>query len=234
MLRVVVAEDQDVLRFQLVDLISTLDEFEVIYSTNNGNELFHLLKKYKPDIVITDIDMPGMTGVEAIKALREEIPETEIVFISSFNEFIKQAVKLYAFDFIEKPLCTTRLLETLDRIKKRILTDDKLIEFKFDRSIHLVKASDLFYVEAYKKKTIVVSDKGEIESTYSLKKVEDLLEEDYFFKSSRSHIVNLKKVRGIEPVSRTSYQINFENKDLVAYLSKNRYEEFRSSIKKYF
>jgi two-component system, LytTR family, response regulator len=233
-LRVVVAEDQDVLRFQIIDLISKLDGFEIIYSTNNGIQLFNILKKHKPDVVITDIDMPGMTGIEAIQCLRKELPDIEIIFISAFNKFIRQAVNLYAIDFIEKPLSTSRLIETLDRIKIRNLVNVKLVEFKSDNSIHLIKATDLFFVEAYKKKTKVFSDKGEIESTFSLKKVEELLNEDFFYRTSRSHIVNMKKVRGIKPISRASFEIHFERGNWIAYLSKNRYEEFRSSLKKYF
>lgn len=233
-LQVIVAEDNEVLRKEIINLISKIDEFEIIYSTDNGRDLFNALKKNRPDVVITDIDMPGMNGIEAVKTVRAEMPDTEIVFISAYDMFLRQAVHLYAFDFIEKPLDSARFIETLERIKRRRLTTDKMIEFKTHGSLTLIKASDLYFVEASKKNTNVFSENGEFTSTYSLKEFEKLLIEEFFFKSSRSYIVNLKKVRGIKPISRTSFEINFDKDEWKAYLSKNRYDEFRSKLKKFF
>lgn len=233
LLKVVIAEDDNYLRRQLINIISTYEDFDIIYSTNNGTELLNVLKKIKPDIVISDIDMPGMTGIEAIKAVRQEIPNTEIVFITAYDQFIKQAIQLYAFDFIEKPLNIERFKETMERIRGRLTTNENLIDFKSEGSVMVVKAKELYFVEAVKKKTRIYAAEDEFISNYSLKEVEGILKEDFFFKTSRSYIVNLKKIRSIKPYSRTSFQIIFEKTDWVAFLSKNRYEEFRKSIKKY-
>lgn len=64
--------------------------------------------------------MPYMTGIDAIKAIREEIPDTEIIFITSYDQYTKDAFKLYAFDYIEKEFSTNRLIESIERIKKDI------------------------------------------------------------------------------------------------------------------
>lgn len=234
LIKVVIAEDDEVLRKQLIAIISAMEGFDVIYFTGCGSELLKVLKKAKPDLVISDINMPKITGIEAIRAVRQELPDTEIVFITAYDNFIKEAVQLYAFDFIQKPLVESRLQETLERIKRRLKTHESLIEFKSEGSVMVVRTKELYFIEAVKKKTIIYTEVGNFTSNLSLKEVEGILKEEYFFKTSRSYFVNLKKVRGLKPISRTSFEVNFDKKGYVAYLSKNRYEEFRINLKKYF
>lgn len=231
--KVVIAEDNDLLRRQLVNIISTLDDFEIVYSTNNGIDLCKVLTRIKPDVVISDIDMPGMNGIEAITKVRALIPDTEIVFITAFDQFIKDAVQLYATDFIGKPLNIQRLKDTMERIIRRMTTSEQLIDFRSEGSVVVVRAKELYFVEAIKKKTKIYTEKGDFISYSGLKDVEDMLGEGYFFKTSRSYIVNLTKVRSLQPISRTSFQIIFDKNDWVAYLSKNLYGEFREKLKKY-
>lgn len=232
MFRVVIAEDNELLRRQLVNIISTLDDFEIVYSTGDGIGLANVLTRIKPDIVISDIDMPGMNGIEAITKVRALIPDTEIVFVTAFEQYIKDAIQLYAVDFIEKPLNVQRLQDTLERVKRRMTTSEKLVDFRSEGSLMVVREKELYFIEAIKKKTKIYTEKQDFICYSSLKEVEDMLGED-FFKTSRSYIVNLTKVRSIKPISRTSFQIRFDKNDWIAYLSRNLYGEFRERLKKH-
>lgn len=233
LLKVVIAEDDDILRRQLISVMSSLDDIDIVYTTDNGTELFSVLKKIKPDLLISDIDMPGMSAIEAVKLVRDEIPTTEIIFVTAFDQYIKDAIQLYAVDYIEKPLNIQRLMKTIDRIKTRLITNDKLFEFKSEHSVIVVRARDLYFVEAIKKKTRIYTGPSDFVCSFPLKEVEEMLKEDFFYKSSRSYIVNLKKIHSITPFSRTSFKINFAEKDWSAFLSKNRFEEFRTILKKF-
>lgn len=234
LIKAVIAEDNDFFRQELIDNISTFEGIEIAYSTNNGEELLNVIKKIKPEIIITDIDMPHMTGIEAVKAIREDIPYTEIIFITAYGNYIKDAFQLYACDFIEKPLNTERLRKTIERIKKKYLSIDNVIFFSIKDSMKCVHANDLLFIEAMDKRTKVYTTFESFISNYSMKKVNEILDDDIFFRTNRSYIINLIKVDKIKVCSRYCYEISFKNKDEVAYLSKANYKEFRERLQKFY
>lgn len=230
LLKVVIAEDDDIFRQELINIISKREGFQIAYSTNNGKELLNIVKKIKPEIIITDIDMPQMTGIEAIKAIREEIPKTEIIFITSYVEYIQEATKLYAYDFIKKDINPERLIKSIERIKNRYVTVDKIICFKTEDSTKCVCANDLFFVEALEKKTKVYTSDGIFESNNSLKEVYEVLDKEIFYKSSRFNVINMTKIFSIKPYTKKSLQIGFKDRDWKAYLSKTNQAEFRERL----
>lgn len=232
LLKVVIAEDDDYFRNKLIDEISDFKDIEIAYSTNNGEKLIDITKKIKPQIIITDIDMPYKSGIEAIKSIRKDIPNTDVIFVTSYNEYMKDAIDLYACDFIEKPINIERLRETIDRIKKRYISIDKLICFKLEDSIEFVRPNDLYFVEAMGRKSRVYTTSGSFISSYSMKEVSEILIDKIFYKCSRSNIINLTKVLRIKIYSRYCYEINFINNNEVAYLSKANYEEFLDRLQR--
>lgn len=232
LLKVVIAEDDDFFRTKLIDKVASIKDVEIAYSTDNGEKLMNISKKIKPEIIITDIDMPHMTGIDAIKSIREELPHTEIIFITSYSKYIKEAYNLYALDFIEKPIDDNRLIDTIERIKSRFISKDKVFCFKTEDSMECVRANDLYFVEAIKRKTKIHTSSGIFLSNHCMKEISDILVEDIFYKSGRSYIVNLTKINKVKVYSRTSYELNFYNKEESAYLSKVNYEEFLEKVKK--
>lgn len=234
LLKAVIAEDDDLFRQKLINVIAKCEGIEVAYSTDNGKELLNMARKIKPEIIITDIDMPFMTGIDAIKAIRDEIPYTEIIFITLYDQYIKDAIKLYAFDYIEKECNINRLIESIERIKSRYAKVDKMIYFKTEDSTECVRVNDLFFVEAYEKKTKVYTTKGIFVCSYSLLEVEHILDKAIFYKSSRYNIINLSKIDSVKPHTRRILEIRFVDKDWKAYLSKANQEEFRKRINNLF
>lgn len=113
LLKTIIAEDDDLFRQKLIDVTSNNESIEIAYSTNNGKELLDMARKIKPEIIITDIDMPYLTGIDAIKEIREEIPYTEIIFITSYEHYIKDAIKLYALILLRKNVMLYVLLNLL-------------------------------------------------------------------------------------------------------------------------
>lgn len=233
-IRTIIAEDDEYLRKDIIRELLSIGDIEIEYSTDNGEDLMKVLKKVQPELIITDVDMPGISGVEAIKMIRQDIPDSEIVFITSYGQFIKEAVQLYAFDFIEKPLDKARLHETIARLKKKFIQQERITEFKTPDSVEIVKLNDIIFVEASLKKTIVHTIHKTFYSDYSLKETEPLLSESCFFKTHRSYIVNMQKVESLRPASRSSYELRFYNYQVPAYLSMNSYDEFRKTLKELY
>ncbi len=103
-LRIAIAEDEDEL---LIDLEETLREFghEVVAKAKNGNDLVARCRETRPDLVITDIKMPDMDGLEAAEQIRKENP-IPFVIISAYHapEFVERALKEHVLAYLVKPL----------------------------------------------------------------------------------------------------------------------------------
>ena len=103
-IRVVLADDHDLVRSGIKALLSTVDGVEVIAEARNGNELLQLLETVKPDVVMTDISMPGMDGITAIAEIHSRYPEVRVVVLSMYDtvDFVKRAVANGACGYLMK------------------------------------------------------------------------------------------------------------------------------------
>jgi len=231
MLRLVIAEDDINFRRELMNYFIEIDDVTIEYSTGNGQDAWEAINKIKPDIAVLDIDMPGMNGLKLASNIREKYDNIEIIFITSYEDFVREAIELYAADYIEKPLNKERIKKTIDRIKNRNIDIGNMIPFKSGIDIKIIHPKDIYSVEACDKKTIVCTTSEKFISEYSLKQLEEILDKNLFFRSSRSFLINLSKVDSLKEYSRTSFEVAFKNKDYKAYLSKDLYSEFRKKIK---
>ncbi len=226
MIKGVIAEDNIPFRNKLVQIITSLG-IEMEYCTENAEELLKVIDEINPGIVFLDIGLPGLSGIEAAKRIRADHPDAEIIFITGCGDYLKEAMELYAADYITKPLHVERFKETLNRIKRKMLATQKLLQIKSGDKIELLRENDIYLVEAFKKKTIIHTSGKAFEADHSLKELEGALSDNIFFRTSRSYLVNIQKINYIKPFSRTSYEISFRNKNCKAYLSGYLYGEFR-------
>ncbi|MDP9751313.1 MULTISPECIES: LytR/AlgR family response regulator transcription factor [Thermoanaerobacter] len=231
MLRIVVAEDDINFRKELTKILLTIEDVSVEYSTGDGKDALEALIKIRPNVAILDIGLPRISGIEVARKIREYMPFLEIIFITSFEEYIKDAVKLYASDYIEKPLDEKRLRETLERIKEKLFEIENVVPFKTEDGVKLVNPKEIYCVRASKKRSIVYTQREKFICDYSLKEIEELLDGNMFFRTNRSFLVNLFKVELLKDNNRTSFEICFKGSNYKAYLSKELYEEFRRRIK---
>ncbi|WP_366922469.1 LytTR family DNA-binding domain-containing protein [Metallumcola ferriviriculae] len=230
-IRTMIAEDNRWFREQLADEIASFNGIEVAFTAANGEEFLNVFEDIKPELVILDINMPKISGVEVARVIRKRSRDTEIIFITSYEQFMKEAFALYAADYITKPLDKKRLKQTLFRIKRKLNGNDKIIQFNTGETVEIVKQNELYFVEAYNKKTLVYTAAKVITANYSLKDMEEMVDKDLFFKTGRSYLVNLTKIASVRPSTRTSFAIFFKGKDYTAYLSKRLYQEFRIRLK---
>jgi len=133
MIHILIVEDEDVIRTGLVYTIDWLSMGAVIVgSAASGREGLEKIFELHPDMVITDIKMPGMNGLEMIKNAQEQGISFIPVLLTSYSDFdyAKQAINLHAFDYILKPVDDTKLKDVVDRAKKQIERDRKFQHFQ--------------------------------------------------------------------------------------------------------
>ena len=119
-MRILVAEDEQRAREGLCDLIASLgDKYEIVGSAANGRAALEMIQDMQPDVVFTDIKMPYMSGLELVRAAREQRLETRFVLTSAYAEFeyAKEAMRLGCDDYILKPPMREELRRTLDNIE---------------------------------------------------------------------------------------------------------------------
>jgi len=132
--RAVIADDERLMREQLrARLAEVWPELEIVAEAKNGLEAVELTETHKPDLVFLDIRMPGMTGVEAARAIAQLPTDDdatdgagpgwhgcEIVFITAYDQYAIEAFEQGVVDYVLKPAERERLLVTVERIRKRL------------------------------------------------------------------------------------------------------------------
>ncbi|MCQ2505604.1 MAG: response regulator [Lachnospiraceae bacterium] len=123
MTKVFLVEDEYVVREGIKNKIAWAENgFDFCGEAADGELALPLIEKLRPEIVITDIKMPFMDGLEMSKIIRKEFPETEIVFLTGYAEFeyAKEAIKLGVAEYLTKPISGNDLMKVLKNIQKRI------------------------------------------------------------------------------------------------------------------
>lgn len=212
--------------------LKRIDKVNLLCETIHADFFIDQVLSKHPDLVIMDIDMPELNGIDAAKLIRDKSPQTEIVFLTSHNQFWREAFQVYAFDYLEKPLDLSRILLTINRILSRKTPEELSIEVHFGQEVRMVPLDSILFIETYKRRTLIHTYNEEIHSNLTLSECLDKLKGSHFHKTSRSYVTNVAKVESIAPESRTSYVVSFRNSDKVAYLSKKNYPTFREKIKK--
>src|SRR5258706_16481702 len=134
-IRALIADDERLMREQLrARLAEVWPDLEIVAEAKNGLEAVELTEAHKPDLVFLDIRMPGMTGVEAARAIAQLPTDDEdavdgwhgceIVFITAYDQYAIEAFEQGVVDYVLKPAERERLAVTVERIKKRLAQRD--------------------------------------------------------------------------------------------------------------
>lgn len=209
--------------------------FEVIATCNDGEELVSKIAIYKPDIVITDVKMPKLNGVEAIKKAMQFNENVKVIFVTGFDEFAVEAFNLEAVDYIVKPVELPRLYAALEKTQTdnrlKVLTtmnSRKKLPFKFNGSMFFIPYDDIFFIEKTGKKCLIHTKEGTFETYERISVLAGLLDKSFFL-SHRSNIVNLDNILYIKPKNET-FLAYFRNFDKHAHISKLKIKEIETLL----
>ncbi|WP_141726719.1 response regulator, partial [Actinacidiphila rubida] len=103
-IRVLLADDQSMVREALATLLGLEDDIEVVAQVARGDEVVAAARAHAPDVALLDIEMPGMTGIEAAAALRRETPRVKVVIVTTFGRpgYLRRAMESGAEAFLVK------------------------------------------------------------------------------------------------------------------------------------
>lgn len=119
---IVLVDDEEEVRKRIISKIPSDMGFEIIGQASNGYDAIDLIERLKPDVVITDIRMPFVDGIQLANIIRTEHPKTKIAFISGYDEFAyaKEAIELNVVSYLSKPIAEEEIIHFLSKLKNRL------------------------------------------------------------------------------------------------------------------
>ncbi|HAQ39455.1 MAG TPA: DNA-binding response regulator [Clostridiales bacterium] len=143
MFRVVIADDEEIIRNGLKRLIESYDlDLTVVGTGEDGEEALKLIREYLPEIILMDINMPFMNGLEVIEKTRELDPNAKIIIISGYDQFeyAQKALELGVFSYLLKPIqykdFKNIMVKAIDSYSERIWELNKLKENNAELTNH--------------------------------------------------------------------------------------------------
>ncbi|MBE5824563.1 MAG: response regulator transcription factor [Butyrivibrio sp.] len=156
-------------------------------------DLLSAIEKNVYDIYILDIYIDRINGIELAQTIKKNNEDAQIIFMTSSNAFYKDAFRIHAVHYLEKPILEEDFFDALDRVCA-IDETDAYFTFRDSGQVHRVLSSDIMYVESedHYKRIVIGQDSYLIRST--MQEIKKELDEPYFYELGVKCLVNLKKV----------------------------------------
>jgi two-component system LytT family response regulator len=212
-LRVLVADDEAPARRRLKALLSEIGGAEIVGEAADGLEAVDAIQRLAPDLVLLDVQMPGLNGFEVVEAVGlDALPP--VVFVTAFDEFALQAFEIEAVDYVLKPVRKDRLAKALERAERRgarasvarLLASvrpgarplTRLVVRKGERLL-FVELADVVRLTAGGNYVTVETPAATYQIRDTLQRLESRLDPDRFARIHRSEIVNTAWVKEVQP-----------------------------------
>ena len=176
------------------------------------------------DIVFLDIEMNGIDGICVGSVLKKENPESIIFIITSYAEYLDEAMRFHVFRYLSKPLDKQRLFRNLKDAISIYMASTVKIAIETKEGIHAVWASKVILVEAQGRKVMIHTVGQDYQSAQNIRYWAETLCEKCFYQTHRSFIVNMEYV---DDFDRTV--ISLCQNRLQAYLTRRKYNDFKAA-----
>jgi len=180
---VLIVDDEPLARKRVRQLLDNMDGYNVVAEAENGEQALHQVQALKPDIVLLDIRMPGMDGIETARHLSKLSKPPAVIFTTAFSDHALEAFGTHAVDYVLKPIKQERLQEALEAAKrptraqlKQLNDEDENVRrqmcVKIRGRLELIPVDDIRFFQADHKYVTMKTDTHEYLIEESLKSLE--------------------------------------------------------------
>ena len=236
-----IADDDAGMRLLMRKLLEKSGGFTLCGEASDGAELLALAAEHHPQLVLLDVEMPGVSGVDCARELQDSDPHTILIFATAHDKYMADAFEVYAFDYLLKPFKAERALATLERAKSVLRTREdaarsaKPVEprpqsgrilLKHRDGVSVINMEDILLVQREERATVLYTvNDGRYVTGDSLADIEARLDPALFMRCHKSYIINLSHVDSISPYGRWTYVVKLRGTRRDALITHEKYEE---------
>lgn len=199
-----IVDDNKLARTAMKQLVSHVDQLQLSGECSSAMEAWNLLQKGKVDILLLDIEMPGMSGLELTRNLGKKGPV--IIFTTVKKDYAVEAFELNVADYLIKPVSPARFIQAIEKAREIIessrhewqVSDNEFVFIRDNGTLKKINTADILYLEA-------MGDYVKLHTAHkfhaihtTLKALEEKLPAGKFMRVHRSYIVPLDKIEAIE------------------------------------
>ena len=224
MYQVLIVDDEFLAHKLLQDYVSKIPELQLAGTAQNAFEAFSFCKEHHVDIVLLDIHMPDLNGIELARTLKS-VPS--IIFTTAYSEYALESYEVSAVDYLLKPIALPRFMQAIEKAIARLkglatpseapqppqtpqtppqtpqTVQAPHLMVKADYKLYKINFDDIHYIEGQHEYVSFYTKDKRVTALYSLKALEDQLPRDKFIRVHKSYIVNIDHISEIEQVSLT-------------------------------
>lgn len=199
-----IVDDNKIARTTMKQLASQVKDVTVAGECANAMEAYNLLQEQPIDLILLDIEMPGMTGLELTKNLGGKRPV--VIFTTSKKEYAAEAFELNVADYIVKPVTPARFIQAIDKAREIIqstneeykLEEDEFIFIRDSNIVRRLKVDEILFAEAMGDYVKLYTPQKFYAIHTTLKAVEERLPASKFIRVHRSYIAAIAKIDTIQ------------------------------------
>ena len=244
-IRVVIADDEQGMRLVMRKVLARVEGFTLLGEAEDGPSLIALVEAHRPQLILLDVEMPGMTGVECARIIQDTDPSIMLIFATAHEQYMADAFSVYAFDYLLKPFKLERLTQTLTRVRNILQhrvqetpvplppaapaaprTNAGRLMLRHREGVQFLDMEQVLLVQREERATVLyTTDGGRFVTSDSLGEMEARLDTSVFFRCHKSYIINLQHIDNITPYGRWTYIARLRGTQHDALITHEKYEE---------
>ena len=223
-MRVGIVDDRQIDLDKLKFILQEEKDIELVFATTDSEEAYREIQKNKIELLIADIEMPGISGYELADIIQTHGLLISVIFVTAKSGYAVQAFELNVHDYILKPYTKERLQQSLARFREKQhagnLTGRLVLKQK--SRIEMIPKKDIIFAERTGRSTTIYTVDDEHATYLSMNELEASLRENNFIRSHRSFLINLHFVKSFSIYTKKSYSVTFDGTKKIAMLTKDK------------
>ena len=206
---VIIVDDEYLAQKLLQDYVSKVESLQLVATCSNAFEAMEALKNNPVDIMLLDIQMPDLTGLELVKSLEKK---PAVIFTTAYSEYAVDAFNLGVSDYLLKPFNFPRFIQAINKAigteqprtagaekpADTISKSNDFITVKADYKLYKINYDDLLYIEGQHEYVTFHTTQRRITALFALKDLEEILPKDKFVRVHKSYIVSFKHIQDLD------------------------------------